>query len=688
MGKYYQIIIILTFALCALYSQAWAWLLGLALLSPLISTLTRTTKVIHFQLISTIGLVIAWVTSSSLLIATWSILILFDRVQKHNTNSNDYRNFVASCLLILACMLYFPQISVLTLLLCLYTFPLPGNSHFFKFSNHSKWGNLITWAIALFIIVVGVPRERKTAYLQHGVWARSESQYNLDSLSNLSAYSYSLFTKSIGADTISQLDKLDAYTELWIVTPTQPFSEKELSTLRRWVANGGHLFLVTDHTDLYGHARVASQISALFGASIRNTSLFRNNENSPFFTNSWGETINIKTGCGASAHTMFPLASAFLWEEKAYYACPNFFGPLSASGDDNLSLNTLVGQIAWGLGQVTLVQDSTIYANFAVFQPGVLPFVNELINSRYLSFIYVFLPFIFVLNLNKKSYTAFIPFTLLSICCLPTGLLRNNINYGKTPQIWTGDRSAVVENGCPYKNISTAYAISPLSGKLPLWQESLPPRYNRSEVIYVGELPPPNKHWRWIKLTDLHNDSLKTSRWKPLGKLIKANSLDAFSPSKNLIHARNQINDRVLGDFWFNGGISFAKKKRFAEWLTWLNPQYRAPQIDIKSVKTSTRLYNTQLYIGQEAPISLQLPLPTNMTSDEIYIGDGISAKVYQRNDTLSLIGYKSLQLNFQAPEIWILDYFCPKNQQQNSAQAPQKTQRTSYKTKQSPQRK
>ena len=128
-----------------------------------------------------------------------------------------------------------------------------------------------------------------------------------------------------------------------------------------------------------------------------------------FFTNSWGETINIKTGCGASAHTMFPLASAFLWEEKAYYACPNFFGPLSASGDDNLSLNTLVGQIAWGLGQVTLVQDSTIYANFAVFQPGVLPFVNELINSRYLSFYLCFSPLHLCIKLKQEELYSFHP---------------------------------------------------------------------------------------------------------------------------------------------------------------------------------------------------------------------------------------------------------------------------------------
>lgn len=659
MGKYYQIGTILIFYLICLSSQVWAWLLGVALISPLILHLLRTKKMSNLILLSTLGITIAWSTHSYFLIAIWSILILWERVIREDLYPQSLKGILASVLFLVACIIYNSNIIGLAYILLLYMIPLPTHLARFTYSR-SRWKTYAVWILGVYILIQGFPKERRSAYLHHGVWARSESKYDLDSLNNLSGYSYSLFVEAIKADTISHLDNIGSYTELWIVTPTQPFSSKELSTLKKWVTEGGHLFLVTDHTDLYGHARVSNQVATLFGATIRNTALFRNGDDSPFFSDSWGGTINIKTGTGVSGRILFPLATSYLWEEVAYYSCPNFFGPLSASGDDNFGIKILAGQIPWGMGQITLIQDSTIYANFAIFQPGILSFVNALINSRFIAWIYLLLPIFFILLLKADRTIDSIPLSILCLCCLPTSWIKNNINYGNNPQIWTGDKTAVVENGCPYKDISTAFAVSPLSGRIPVWKENLSPSEEK-DVIYVGELPPPSSHWRWIKISDSHKDSHMASSWNSLGEVISTCNIDSISSeSREFIEAKQRINDRVFGDFWFNNGISIAKRHHFSKWLKWLNPEYKHTYVAPFLVRGTEKLYDALLYIAKEEPIPLKLPRPTTISSGQLYLGNGISAEVFLQKDTLSLVGYKAYQLNSKAPDIWVIDYLEP----------------------------
>jgi hypothetical protein len=70
------------------------------------------------------------------------------------------------------------------------------------------------------------------AYLHHGVWALASEAYDLNNLRNSTSYSYSEFVKLLQADTISSIENIKSYDELWIVTPTTPFSQKEISDIK------------------------------------------------------------------------------------------------------------------------------------------------------------------------------------------------------------------------------------------------------------------------------------------------------------------------------------------------------------------------------------------------------------------------------------------------------------------------
>lgn len=606
-----------------------------------------------------IGFILAWVSGSVPFCVLWGGLLILYRMDVETVSQYTWKESLAVVLLGGASILYMPHLALIPIIALLLIVPVG-----YKIKLPSRKDlSLISTICLIFLVgcavVLGLPRSRKSAYLHHGVWARSDKPYSLDGLNNANSYSYSEFTKAIGADTISSLQGLDQYNELWIVTPTHPFSQQEQRIIKKWVASGGHLFIVTDHTDLFGHARASNSLARVFGLYIRNTALFRDDSGDPYFSDAWGKLINIKTGSGASAVMAMPIASAWLWEEEAYYAQSNFFGPLTASGDDSYGLKLLAGQIPWGMGQVSFIQDSTILSNFAVYQPGILSFVDRLINCGSLAYLYVFLPVIFVLMLLiKQEWTLFItPLALIGGGYLNPFIGRGNISYGMNPQIWTGDASAIVENGCPYRSISTAYAIACLSGRVPHWKENLSPQAS-NDVIYVGEFPPPNKHWRWIKVTDTHEECREVSQWSQLERSIKAVGIRRIQPQDStMLSAAGCINDRVLGDFWFNSGISAAKKMYFSMWLKWLNPVgYNICHSIVSTDAHTKELYRAILYKDKENPREITIPKPL-VDSGQIYLGNGVSAELLLRGDTLSLLGYKAYQLNSLAPSMWVVDY-------------------------------
>lgn len=52
-------------------------------------------------------------------------------------------------------------------------------------------------------------------------------------------------------------------------TPTEPFTDEEVSTIERFVDQGGGLFLIGDHTNLFGMSTYLNKVAAPFRLAFR-----------------------------------------------------------------------------------------------------------------------------------------------------------------------------------------------------------------------------------------------------------------------------------------------------------------------------------------------------------------------------------------------------------------------------------
>ena len=397
MERYYKIIGIFIFSTIALYSNAWAYVIGFAFLTQIFNIWEKGKYVmilvpLTFTLIASVGEAYTWMSLG--IFATYIVRCLIA-----DNCYNSTRIWVLFSLMFIGTIIYTPYLMILPLVLLCVTIPTINIS-----LSTSKNKYILSIVVILSLVCgivyssLGYGTEKSRAYLHKGVWARADVPYRADDLRNASCYSYSEFVKLIKADTISQLNNLSKYNELWIITPTIPFSKEEISLLKMWVAKGGNLILVSDHTDLYGHARCVNQMAQVFGCHINYSATFDKNDKQ-VFNNSYLKPFDIKTGTNMKG-MVFPSLVAWMWEEDAYYANSNFFGPLAISGDDSYGEKLLLGQISYGLGQVSFLQDSTIFSNFAVYQPYVMDMARFLSDHSFLARLMFLFPIYILLIMN------------------------------------------------------------------------------------------------------------------------------------------------------------------------------------------------------------------------------------------------------------------------------------------------
>lgn len=654
MERIYKITTILL--LVTIFYMTNLWAIGL-IVSFISSLLLLLFKKNIWELLICLLIVMSMFTETYAFTVFYSCMLLIYRILIKDRYANKKPYFVMFLIMMLGSYNFFNNAFPIVYIFFLLTIPIPI-VELNKFRNNTSKALVIPVVLVFIISYIYSFNFQKNsnnvAYLHHGVWALASESYDLDNLRNSTSYSYSEFVKLLQADIISSVDNIKSYDELWIVTPTTPFSRKEILDIKKWVAKGGRLILVSDHTDLYGHARCVNQIANEFNVNINYSATFTS-DISQKITDAFGNLCNIKTGTNATGF-MFPSISAWMWEEDAYYANENFFGPLSPSKDDSYGNKILMGHLSYGLGQICFLQDSTPFANFSVYQPHVLHVAKIARSISFLSKFYVLLPLflicIIILYVIKKEKYALIlslfPLLLFSYSS------KSNFNFGKNPQIWTGNPSFLDENGCPYANIATAYSLSSLSERKPIWIDDLEPE-SIDDVIWVDSTPPLNNKWRWIHVSDIHTyvDTFN-SKFNDFFKLIKVqNPCSVSNLNYNYIKANNIVSDNVMNDWWYNGGISVHRTNKFKSWIAWLNKN-EIQKVD-DEIHFSDSLVNTIVHIDKMSPIEMKLPYPT--AKGDVYLGYGISGYCVIDSGKVSILGLREYSENVYSPKIWAIEY-------------------------------
>ena len=524
-----------------------------------------------------------------------------------------------------------------------------------------KWDRRLQLLTAAAVLVaplvwfLSAPPTRKTAILRGGEWAHTDVKLTMDGPLNIaSVYSYSELAEMLNASAIAVESLDDSYGEAWLITPTRPISSESAAAVLSWVKRGGTLIVVTDHTDLFGHARVVNNLVAPTGLRTSFTSFFPN-EPSDMAQTTHGNEVWLKTSNVQSGWLLWPFITANWTEESPDYSGRNFFGPMRRSSEDKYGRRTIGGTQSWGLGSITVFGDSTILSNFALYQPGTLPFVERLRHRGMTPLLLL------------PAYCCLALGWLLAVClrrefllvAIPLVGLWSVADWGKSPVTWpkcswwAGDTLAVMEWSSPERSISTAYALAVLSGSKPRWTDDTK---NANGGFWVGTEPPPPGEWRWIKLAQADTaPCICEDCLKPLLEELNPYPPRCWSndPAFEGVAVGGVWTNSALGDWWFDQGISAAKHHRIKAWVSWLADMKPPPPSEPVKCESADQIY--LLKIAGHPPKLLTLPKISLDNAKEVYLGRGVSADVVELDGKRVLYGSKTYIEGWHAPSAWTL---------------------------------
>jgi hypothetical protein len=214
----------------------------------------------------------------------------------------------------------------------------------------------------------------KTTYNYHGL-GKLLSRY----------YETSINNQDLSPELLSNVDVLI------LKTPTRPYSPEEQTAILDFVRAGGGLYVISDHTDVFGMSTFVNELTENFGFTYNKDTVFDILSTKDQFWPGQDELLhpaNIHldyyrylTGCsikptlGCEVVMQGPQTGSDLLS----YSTSNFFDTYYPRTE--LRFGNLVQLVAsrYGKGRIVGFSDSTTYSNFAMFLPGRLEHLISII---------------------------------------------------------------------------------------------------------------------------------------------------------------------------------------------------------------------------------------------------------------------------------------------------------------------
>ncbi len=255
----------------------------------------------------------------------------------------------------------------------------------------SKIGAISAFLVLAVLSTIFINRGEDPKILvvqEKNVWATDDILYDDSDWTLRSAYSYSLVyelmdnrydVKKTGSLISSDLTGFDA---LFFMTPTAPFSLKEKAMLDGYLDQGGKLVFIADHTDLYGHARAINSFTRNMGLPSATTPFFTPHDKHAraLLKDFLYPMVRMMTSSSISVgpdSAVLAFCHNYI-SENADYTRPNFFAEMMDTPDDRYGTFPLVTVTKVGNGSIVVCSESTIFSNFAIFQPNVIQLMELL----------------------------------------------------------------------------------------------------------------------------------------------------------------------------------------------------------------------------------------------------------------------------------------------------------------------
>ena len=228
----------------------------------------------------------------------------------------------------------------------------------------------------------------------HTRWSRTDRPYDRDWYGAASGYNYACLKRLYeGFFDVRELteritaEDLATASVLIIYTPDRSFSNEEIQAIRRFVARGGGLFVIGDHTNVFGTSSNLNPVLEDMGFLFRDDVLFDLDEDffqlkdvSPMHPGMLhGMTFFKFRGPGSIRPTSLFTRNIFTLGNakslRAIYSVNNFYPPPHDhpkmwTGDFAVSVGS-----RYGRGRVAAFADSTVFSNFEIFYPGKYEFL-------------------------------------------------------------------------------------------------------------------------------------------------------------------------------------------------------------------------------------------------------------------------------------------------------------------------
>ncbi|RLF28912.1 MAG: hypothetical protein DRN08_00745 [Thermoplasmata archaeon] len=258
----------------------------------------------------------------------------------------------------------------------------------------------------------------------HSEWENTTRPLDKEWYGVLSTYNYyswaewldHYYSVDINLNSTLNTDLLSRYDILVLKCPTNSYSDEEIKSVIQFVKNGGGLYLIGDHTNVFGINTFLNQISEHFGIRFKTDatyelgtgglSVYKPDSLLPHPIVQHIKQFSFMTSCTLQV----PLTSENiiignrLISEPGTYSTENFFRESVSSPDSEYGLFIQAAAVKHGKGRVVAFTDSTCFSSFCIFTDGYQKF--NLATMEYLN------------RINKYSYINNL-FILIAAVALP-----------------------------------------------------------------------------------------------------------------------------------------------------------------------------------------------------------------------------------------------------------------------------
>ena len=265
------------------------------------------------------------------------------------------------------------------------------------FGDWRFWVGVACAALSVFALL-GVfgfhdPGARKQSRVvmdeSHSNWEWSTQAYDTKWYGEKSGYNYYCFYQHLDRFYDAKhnsgpiTDELLSTCDVLILKPlTKPLTAEEVDSIVRYVSAGGGLFLIGDHTNVFGSSTNIGPLAEKFGLRFNTDATYELTKGGlseyrppaafPHPIVQHLPTFLFATSCSL---TVSPTVDAVItgYNLKALtadYSQQNFFPAVANTPDMRFGLMLQGAAVRHGQGRVAAFADSTVFSNFWMFMPG------------------------------------------------------------------------------------------------------------------------------------------------------------------------------------------------------------------------------------------------------------------------------------------------------------------------------